>query len=65
MSMRAKHCEECACWCDYPNQARKRPSGWCCIDDYINIDNRQGYKQKTHCIRKDIIFGFIKEKKNE
>ena len=32
-----------------------------CVDCYVNIDNHDGYKRKTHCIRKDCIYGFNKE----
>lgn len=60
---RKRLCEECSCWSDYPSENHKRKHHWRCVDDYINIDNREGYKHKTHCIRKDVIFGFIKEGK--
>ena len=54
---RNTYCQECSCWVDYPNMAREKK----CLN-YVNIDNHIGYKRKTHCIRKDVIFGFIKEK---
>lgn len=61
---RVTYCQECSCWSDYPNRARQKANGnWPCIY-YVNIDNHIGYKRKTHCIRKDVIFGFIKENDN-
>ena len=54
---RDTNCQECSCWVDYPNTAREKK-----CRNYVNIDNHLGYKRKTHCIRKDVIFGFIKEK---
>lgn len=36
----------------------------CKCDNYININNVDYPKRKTHCIRKDVIFGFIKEGKD-
>ena len=59
---RTTYCQECSCWFDYPNKARQKSNGkWACMN-YINIDNHIGYKRKTHCVRKDVIFGFIKKK---
>ena len=58
---RATYCQECSCWVDYPNKAREKK----CINYFININNHIGYKKKTHCIRKDVIFGFIKERGEE
>lgn len=53
------YCQECSCWVDYPNMNREQK-----CRKYVNINNHIGYKRKTHCIRKDVIFGFIKEKDN-
>ena len=61
---RQKYCQECSCWMPYPNENRARKSK-CRCDNYINISQvLHPYKSKTHCIRKDVIFGFTKEGKD-
>lgn len=61
---RQKYCQECSCWLPYPNENQMRKSK-CKCDNYINISQVvHPYKRKTHCIRKDVIFGFIKEGKD-
>ena len=57
-----KMCQECSCWVPYPNKNHTSKSK-CKCDNYINISQVVYPKKKTHCIRKDVIFGFIDEKK--
>lgn len=57
-----KFSQECSCWMPYPNKNHASKSK-CKCDNYINISQLvTPYKKKTHCIRKDVIFGFINEK---
>lgn len=59
--MARKHSQECSCWVPYPNENRNRMKH-CKCDDYICISQVvHPYKKKTHCIRKDVIYGFIKK----
>ncbi len=59
---RQLYAEKCSCYENYPNMNYKKKNGvHKCIDAYVNIDNHDGYKHKTHCIRKDCIYGFNKE----
>ena len=59
---RVLYAQECSCYENYPNMNYKKKNGkHKCIDCYVNIDNHDGYKRKTHCIRKDCIYGFNKE----
>ena len=59
--MARKHSQECSCWVPYPNVYHKKRKH-CKCDDYINISQVvHPYKKKTHCIRKDVIYGFNKK----